>query len=76
MAAFAEARYFGWEKLEAEQQFPVKGHSLSAGKILGDEKRAAPFIGGPVLLARLSPMDYHHVHYPDNGTTLDRRARA
>jgi phosphatidylserine decarboxylase len=71
MAAFAEARYFGWERLEADQQFPVKGHSLSAEKILGTEKRAAPFIGGPVLLARLSPMDYHHVHYPDGGRTRD-----
>ena len=71
MAAFAEARYFGWNRLEADQQFPVKGHSLSAGQILGNEPRAAPFVGGPVLLARLSPMDYHHVHYPDEGLTLD-----
>jgi phosphatidylserine decarboxylase len=71
MAAFAEARYFGWNRLEANQQFPVKGHSLSAEQILGNEKRAAPFAGGPVLLARLSPMDYHHVHYPDDGLTLD-----
>jgi phosphatidylserine decarboxylase len=72
MAAFAEARYFGWEKVQAGQQFPVKGHSLSAEKILGDVKRAAPFIGGPLLLARLSPMDYHHVHYPDDGVTRDK----
>jgi phosphatidylserine decarboxylase len=72
MGAFAEARYFGWEKLAAEQQFPVKGYSLSAGRILGSVERARPFIGGPVLLARLSPMDYHHVHYPDDGDTLDQ----
>jgi phosphatidylserine decarboxylase len=71
MAAFAEARYFGWEKLAPDQEFPVKGHSLSAEQILGSAKRAAVFAGGPVLLARLSPMDYHHVHYPDDGTTLD-----
>ncbi len=71
MAAFAEARYFGWNRLEADQQFPVKGHSLGAEQILGNENRAAPFVGGPVLLARLSPMDYHHVHYPDDGLTLD-----
>src|SRR5436190_22906322 len=30
MGAFAEARYFGWERVERDQQFPVKGHSLSA----------------------------------------------
>jgi phosphatidylserine decarboxylase len=72
MGAFAEARYFGWAKVEAGQQFPVKGHSLRAEDILGSSERAQPFVGGPVLLARLSPMDYHHVHYPDDGVTSDR----
>ena len=72
MGAFAEARYFGWERLEDDQEFPLKGHSLSARRILGNEERARPFIGGPIILARLSPMDYHHVHYPDDGITLDQ----
>lgn len=71
MGAFAEARYFAWESLESGQQFPIKRHSLSAEDILGTRERARPFIGGPVILARLSPMDYHHVHYPDYGTTLE-----
>jgi phosphatidylserine decarboxylase len=71
MGAFAEARYFGWTRLEEEQQFPVKAHSLNAGQILGNAQRARPFLGGPVLLVRLAPVDYHHVHYPDQGTTLD-----
>jgi len=71
MGAFAEARYFAWEKLDAEQEFPVKGYSLTAERILGSAERAEPFIGGPVLLARLAPVDYHHVHYPDDGKTLD-----
>src|SRR3981189_3299847 len=30
MAAFAEARYFAWQKLDSRQQLPVKGHSLRA----------------------------------------------
>src|SRR4051794_25547662 len=46
MGAFAEARYFGWENLDIEQQFPVKGCSLSAEQILGNAQRARPFIGG------------------------------
>lgn len=71
MGAFAEARYFGWERVERDQQFPVKGHSLSAEHILGNAQRARPFAGGPVLLVRLAPVDYHHVHYPDQGATLD-----
>jgi phosphatidylserine decarboxylase len=69
MGAFAEARYFAWDKLEPERQFPVKGHSLSADQILGTVQRARPFIGGPIFLARLAPVDYHHVHYPDHGRT-------
>ena len=72
MSAFAEARYFGWDKIDVEQQFPIKGRSLNAEQVLGSKKRAAPFIGGPVLLGRLSPMDYHHVHYPDDGTSLEK----
>jgi phosphatidylserine decarboxylase len=71
MGAFAEARYFAWEKYDPAQQFPVKGKSLSAAAILGDESRARRFSGGPVLLARLSPVDYHHLHYPDAGSTIE-----
>jgi phosphatidylserine decarboxylase len=71
MGAFAEARYFGWQKVEPDQEFPVKGHSLSADQILGSADRARPFTGGPVLLVRLAPVDYRPMHYPDDGTTLD-----
>jgi phosphatidylserine decarboxylase len=72
MGAFAEARYLAWGRLDPRQEFPVKGHSLNAEQILGKASRARPFIDGPVLLVRLAPVDYHHVHYPDHGTTLDQ----
>jgi phosphatidylserine decarboxylase len=48
----------------------VKGRSLRAEDILNDPERALAFTGGPVLLARLSPMDYHHAHYFDDGETV------
>jgi phosphatidylserine decarboxylase len=70
MGAFSEARYFGWEKLSGDSRLPVKGRSLRAEDILNDPERARAFAGGPVLLARLSPMDYHHVHYFDDGETV------
>jgi phosphatidylserine decarboxylase len=70
MGAFAEARYFAWEKLEDGMEFPIKGHSLKP-EILFGNARAKEFDGGPVILARLSPMDYHHLHYVDHGTTID-----
>jgi phosphatidylserine decarboxylase len=73
MGAFAEARYFGWQNVEPDQGFPVKGHSLSAEQILGNADRARHFAGRPVLLVRLAPVDYHHMHYPDDGTTRDHQ---
>ena len=77
MGAFAEARYFAWERWEAEQQFPVKGQSLRPEQILGNAQWAQRFVGGPVFLVRLAPVDYHHVHYCDDGMTLhyDRMGR-
>jgi phosphatidylserine decarboxylase len=70
MGAFGEARYFAWEKLLPGQEFPIKGRSLSAEDILGSIDQARPFEGGPVILARLAPVDYHHLHYPDDGRTI------
>lgn len=71
MGAFAEARYFAWERLLKDQRFPIKGASLNAEKLLGSAARAASFADGPVMLARLSPVDYHHVHYMDEGVTVE-----
>jgi phosphatidylserine decarboxylase len=71
MGAFAEARYFGWEKLDSNQEFPIKGHSVRADLILGSKESAKDYVDGPVLVARLSPVDYHHVHYPDDGKTIE-----
>jgi phosphatidylserine decarboxylase len=51
--------------------FPVKAQSLRADEILGSARRMQPFIGGPVFLVRLAPIDYHRVHYCDDGTTSD-----
>lgn len=71
MPAFAEGRYLGWEKIRQDQKFPVKGSDLSAQAMLGGGERAKPFIGGPLMIARLCPVDYHRFHYPDDGTTAE-----
>jgi phosphatidylserine decarboxylase len=72
MGAFSGARYFA-RVFHPEQQFPIKGHSLNPEMILGSRDDAAAYAGGPVILARFAPMDYHHNHYPDEGSTLDSR---
>jgi phosphatidylserine decarboxylase len=75
MGAFGEARYFGWRELDPAMTFPVKGTALEPAALLGDRERVAPFAGGPVILARLSPMDYHHLHFPDDGYVRDEARR-
>lgn len=70
MPAFSEARYFGHSTINNELKVPVKGKFLGAIELIGDKKLANDFVGGPLLIARLCPVDYHRYHYPDNGTTV------
>ena len=72
MGAFAEARYFGWRNVEPGQKFPVKSHSSVPRRFLAALTGRA-LSPGPVLLVRLAPVDYHHMHYPDDGTTRDHQ---
>ncbi|MEX0798832.1 MAG: phosphatidylserine decarboxylase [Bacteriovoracaceae bacterium] len=70
MPACAEARYFGYESVGEETVVPVKGKYLNEEKILKNPELAKDFAGGPVLIARLCPVDYHRYHYVDDGKTL------
>lgn len=73
--AFAEGRYLAFEKVTDEQRFPVKGAAMSPEGLLADGEnegeKARLFAGGPVLIARLCPTDYHRFHYPDDGVTVE-----
>lgn len=70
LAAFAEGRYLAFEHIEETSVFPVKGKFLTAEALLGSRVESKPFMGGPILIARLCPTDYHRFHYPDDGETL------
>lgn len=75
LPAFAEGRYLAWTRVVPEQEVPVKGARVRARAVLTrpddpDSSRwAARFEGGPLLLARLCPVDYHRYHYPADGIT-------
>jgi len=71
MPAFAEARYVGFEAINEKDVYPVKGNFLKAKDLVGNDQVAKIFEGGPLLIARLCPVDYHRYHYPDNGKVLD-----
>jgi phosphatidylserine decarboxylase len=70
MGAFAEARYFAHANMTDELTIPVKGSMLRAVDLIGDRELAEAFIGGPLMIARLCPVDYHRYHYPDSGRTV------
>ena len=69
MAAFGEARYLGYEALDGG--LPVKGVVAGAGGLLGQARWKDVFEGGPALVARLCPVDYHRFHFPDDGRIVD-----
>jgi phosphatidylserine decarboxylase len=71
MPAFSEARYFGYESLTDDKEIPVKGKFLNAKDLLSNSKWTDTFQDGPLLLARLCPVDYHRFHFPDDGKVID-----
>lgn len=71
MPSPSEARYLGWSKVTEDQKFPVKGKFLSAEKLLEHPKWVKYFQGGPLVIARLCPVDYHRFHYMDDGVVED-----
>lgn len=70
LGAFAEARYFGYEQITDDLEVPVKGKFLKVEDLIADKELSADFIGGPLMIARLCPVDYHRYHYPDDGKTI------
>lgn len=71
MAAFSEARYFGYDSIRDNETIPVKGKFLNSTELLQNEKWQETFKDGPLLLARLCPVDYHRFHYPFDGKVID-----
>jgi phosphatidylserine decarboxylase len=69
--AFSEARYLGFDSIDDKLTYPVKGEFLNPEKILENSQYAKIFKDGPLLIARLCPVDYHRYHYFDEGKTIE-----
>lgn len=69
--AFCEARYLGYESSKSNQLFSIKGNEFSTRQILNSDIWSNIFLEGPLLIARLCPVDYHKFHFPDDGRLLD-----
>ncbi len=72
MGSFAESRMLAFA--EEQNSLTIKGIDLSPSVILG--KEYSRFQGGPCLLARLCPVDYHRFHFPDSGKKLSEFPQA
>ena len=66
-----EARYYAYDSLADDDEIPVKGSLWNASALLKNDTLAKDFEGGPALLARLCPVDYHRFHFPDSGRVLE-----
>ena len=71
MPAMCEARYFGFLGVDKSSTVQIKGKHLTPLQILANEQYAKKFEDGPILVARLCPVDYHRFHFPDDGEVID-----
>lgn len=74
LCAFAEGRYLGWNAVNDAIVFPVKGNNLRANDLITErfgKDKALLFEGGPLLICRLCPVDYHRFHFPDDGHVIE-----
>lgn len=71
MPAFSEARYFGFESVKEGDRIPVKSAYLNPADIIDHYKYNEIFKDGPLMIARLCPVDYHRFHFPDDGKIIE-----
>lgn len=70
MPAFSEARYFGFESVAPGDRIPVKSAYLDPAEIIDHYQYNKIFKDGPLMIARLCPVDYHRFHFPDDGKII------
>lgn len=66
----ADGRVFAYENINIDALVQLKGMMYSLRDLIEDDALAQKYTGGTCLVIRLSPVDYHRFHYPDDGTIL------
>jgi phosphatidylserine decarboxylase len=69
----ADGRHLAFPDVDTADGFYVKGAKFTLSELLGDEKLAARFAGGSMLISRLCPSDYHRFHFPVSGIPSEAR---
>lgn len=60
----ADGRYYFFQNIKKADGFIVKGKKFNLTELLQDEKLAAEYEEGSMVMARLCPTDYHRYHLP------------
>jgi phosphatidylserine decarboxylase len=69
----ADGRHLAFHDVDTTPGFYVKGATFTLAELLGDEKLAARFSRGSMLISRLCPSDYHRFHFPASGIPSESR---
>ncbi|HAZ15271.1 MAG: phosphatidylserine decarboxylase [Chlamydiae bacterium GWC2_50_10] len=69
----ADARYLVYPRLEEADGLVVKGKRFSLEELLQNKEWLNRYRDGSLVLARLSPVDYHRFHFPVDGIPGDAR---
>lgn len=60
----ADGRYLFIPHIEKAEGFVIKGEKFDLSSLLEDDKLAANYAQGTMVIARLCPSDYHRYHFP------------
>lgn len=69
----ADARHLGFQKVSEIEGIFVKGATFRLEDLLQDQKLAAGYHDGSMILSRLCPVDYHRYHFPVGGNATAPR---
>lgn len=62
-----DGRVLGYPAVEIDHTFRIKGASFNLRRFLRNDALATQYVGGAMVISRLSFSDYHHFHFPDSG---------
>lgn len=70
VSSVADCRIMTYPTVDLATKYWIKGFGFTVAKLLEDEAQAREFAGGPILIQRLAPQDYHRWHVPVSGSIL------
>jgi len=62
-----------FKDIKPEQVIAAKGTEFSLGELFGDAELARVYEGGTMISIRLTPANYHRMHFFDDGVVTDTR---